>query len=104
MNCQSCNKERVLSIRVKHSDLGMFRLNEVEHSGYAPFIEDVCGGDYTTLRLCLDCGQVQGAFPKEAPRELEPNNCSCDDDDRVSLFCDEVRRRYCAFCGEWTSV
>jgi hypothetical protein len=57
----------VASIDGKHND--MFSLScpadGVEIQGdYAPRIKGICGGDYTRFSVCLDCGQVQGEFPK----------------------------------------
>jgi hypothetical protein len=31
---------------------------------YAPDIPELCGGDDTRFDVCLDCGQMQGSWPK----------------------------------------
>jgi len=66
MTCQRCKSERVAQIVAKHSDMFWFSCpaDEVEvKSDYAPRVQNVCGGDYTRFKVCLDCGQVQGTFP-----------------------------------------
>jgi hypothetical protein len=40
-------------------------------ANYAPRIEDLCGGDSTSFDVCLECGQVQGTFPKPKARDDE---------------------------------
>ena len=63
MSCQSCKSDRVLSISAKCADLcgGTFKGKEFE--GYAPSVNNICKGDYIDVTICLECGQVQGAFP-----------------------------------------
>ena len=68
MKCQKCQSERIASLDCKHDD--RFSLyceaDDVDiQADYAPRIEDLCGGDNTRFRVCLDCGQMQGKFPKE---------------------------------------
>lgn len=71
MNCKRCNSKRVLSLMSHASDRHVAELNGKEKIGYAPEIQGICGGDDTNLDICLDCGQVQGIFPKSKVEELE---------------------------------
>ncbi len=70
MACQRCGSKNVVSISAHHSDC----FNMTNHAtgkeidGYAPRIPDICGGDDTFPKICFDCGQVQGKFPKEFPQ------------------------------------
>lgn len=66
--CQRCQSQRVASIVGKCSDCFSADIPADgidSYQGYALRIEDICGGDYIELEVCLDCGQVQGKFPKE---------------------------------------
>lgn len=64
--CQRCNSDRLLEMSAKCCDAfyGSYKDKEIE-SGYAPSIQNVCGGDYVDAIICLECGQVQGVFPVE---------------------------------------
>lgn len=64
MICRKCNSSRVLDITAKCSDTFSCGLNGIEHEGYVPSDLGIGGGDYIDFRLCLDCGQMQGNFPK----------------------------------------
>jgi hypothetical protein len=78
MTCQRCKSERIVNISGKVSDLCFARIGDHEHDGYVPDDLGVGGGDYLDFGLCLDCGQLQGEFPRE-PTELEgtePAPCS----------------------------
>ena len=70
MTCQRCSSERVLRVSAKADDLCHVVLDGKEHEGYMPHDAGIGGGDYVEFKLCLDCGQVQGAFPRP-PMELE---------------------------------
>ena len=39
------------------------KLLDKRDDGYVPYDMGVGGGDYFKLKWCLDCGQIQGAFP-----------------------------------------
>jgi len=64
MACQKCESDRVLDIKAKSNDCCIMDLYGVQHVGYAPRIDGISGGDYIKTSICLDCGQVQGTFPK----------------------------------------
>jgi hypothetical protein len=40
-----------------------------EYDGYVPNVDDDLdkGGDYLQPKICLECGQTQGKFPKPDP-------------------------------------
>lgn len=66
MNCQRCKSKRVASVSAKCSDMFNMDIGEKEYEGYVPgdvvFGKD-CYGDYVRFEVCLDCGQMQGAWP-----------------------------------------
>lgn len=98
MNCQRCKSERVLRVRVSHSDRGHFYLGNESHIGYAPDISNICNNDDTFPDICMNCGQTQGDFPKDAPKQLVARSkCDCSDEDRSTH--DDGDGEYCTNCG-----
>lgn len=72
MKCQRCQSTRVLITQAHASDRQNYSLRDADReSDYAPDIEGICGGDELFPRICLDCGQTQGQFPKPLVKELE---------------------------------
>jgi len=67
MDCQKCSSDRVVRIQSKSSDLNSVEFKDNEQQGYLPSIENICGGDYSDVEICLECGQTQGTFPKDDP-------------------------------------
>lgn len=65
MICQNCNKDRVLSISGKTSDMCFSKFQDKKTDGYVPYGMNIGGGDYLEFEVCLDCGQVQGKWPVE---------------------------------------
>ena len=63
MNCDSCGSDRILQICGKVSDRGDYEFKGNVVDGYAPYVENVCDGDYIDPDICLNCGKVQGIFP-----------------------------------------
>jgi len=63
--CQRCSSDRILNLNAKCSDCCDFTLRDKSEQGYAPHVEGICGGDYITPDICLDCGQTQGKFPMD---------------------------------------
>lgn len=100
MQCQRCNSYRILEMNAKASDCQTYDLQGAEKEGYAPDIEDICQGDYVFPKICLDCGQVAGKFPKETPKELLPREKkqACRNYDRESFS--DVSCRVCGFMEE----
>lgn len=78
MTCDRCGSDRILEITGKVSDRGDYRYKDKEVDGYAPDVDNICGGDYIEPDICLECGKVQGEFPVADP-EIEDD----DDDDTV---------------------
>ena len=85
--CFKCGSDRVASIQGKSSDLSDFGYQGWEHSGYLPYVDNICGGDYIEFSVCLECGQVQGNFPvsdegiNEKRKEEEEDEDWDDEDD-----------------------
>lgn len=69
MNCQRCESSRVLTLDGKCGDRCQFRYRDQEGIGYVPFgVEAIGGGgDYISVKICLECGQTQGEFPQPEP-------------------------------------
>jgi len=72
MKCQTCQSERVANISGKCSDLCSVQIPSegYESQGYNSLRGPLGSSDYIELRVCLDCGQVQGDFPLAIP-EIE---------------------------------
>lgn len=64
MICIRCKSDQVLKINAKCSDMCFIEFQGRERDGYVPHDLGVGGGDYVNIRVCLNCGQVQDAFPK----------------------------------------
>lgn len=65
--CQNCKSARVAFVNGKVSDSCQIVVGDKEHLGYVPSDVGVCDDkdeDYLNFRLCLDCGRVQGRFPR----------------------------------------
>jgi hypothetical protein len=54
----------VLGASGKCSDLFSCSIGDNEYHGYVLGDMGIGGGDYVSFYLCLDCGQLQGHFPK----------------------------------------
>ena len=63
MNCQRCQSERVACISAKSSDCNGGTIDGKDFDGYVPKDVGIGGGDYIDLVWCLNCGQIQGAWP-----------------------------------------
>ena len=65
--CQTCGSDRVASTSSKSVDLNSVVLLGREHDGYVPTdmgIGDDGYGDYLDFSWCLNCGQIQGKWPR----------------------------------------
>lgn len=71
MGCQTCGSERILCVSSKSSDLNFVEYNGIEHDGYLPYDLGVGGGDYVEIEVCMECGQLQGEWPKDHDSILE---------------------------------
>ena len=78
MKCQKCNSERIAEISAKCSDCCTIFISEYEKSGYVPSDMGIGGGDYIDMHWCLECGQIQGEWPKLkcTAEEFNPNACT----------------------------
>ncbi len=68
--CQRCRSGRVADVLARCSDMCSIPRAGKRQSGYVPRDLGIGGGDDIALAYCLDCGQVQGAFPLP-PSRLE---------------------------------
>lgn len=66
--CDLCDGPRVADLNAKCSDMCDVELGERssgDHdNGYCPRDMGIGGGDYVKFSWCLDCGKVQGKFPR----------------------------------------
>lgn len=65
MKCHRCSSERILEFTAKCSDCSGSSIGDFQKEGYVPRDLGIGGGDYVEFNLCLDCGQMQGEFPRE---------------------------------------
>jgi hypothetical protein len=68
LKCDKCGSERVLSISAKCSDQFSANYCGYDYTGYVLEgigIDD--GEDYINFDFCLECGQLQGTWPKKDP-------------------------------------
>lgn len=73
MPCQKCNSNRLCEIGGKSSDLNYGTIIGKEFNGYVPDNVGIGGGDYIEFSWCLECGQIQGEWPKKTPPKYEPD-------------------------------
>lgn len=63
MKCQRCESTRVLRAYGKCSDLFSARLEDKEYEGYVPSKLGIGGSDDINIKVCMNCGQLQGTWP-----------------------------------------
>ena len=63
--CQKCKAVSLVSISSKSSDLNFFRHLHREHDGYVLRDMGIGSGDYVEFTFCVNCGQIQGNWPKK---------------------------------------
>lgn len=107
MVCQRCNSQRIASITAKCSDCCGISMGECEKSGYVPGDMGIGGGSYIEMCWCLECGQIQGDWPKiECSAEFynagKCEYCGWDDFDEVGKcsICGKHRLLWCPRCGD----
>lgn len=62
MKCQNCSSERVVHCGGHCQD--RFNLTAyANYEGYVPYGLNMGGGDYVELKVCFDCGRLQGEWP-----------------------------------------
>lgn len=80
MKCQKCASPRVADISGKCSDCCGWSLGDNQEDGYVPGDMGIGGGDYIEFKFCLECGQIQGKFPRP-PTEIETGEEAYDDEE-----------------------
>lgn len=60
-NCRRCGGLRLARVLARCSDMCSIDLAGRRTHGYVPL--GIGGGDDVHFAYCLDCGQIQGAFP-----------------------------------------
>ena len=67
--CDKCKSKRVIDYSAKCSDLCVTNYKGKGYDGYVPHIDSDIddNGDYLQPAICLECGKVQGTFPKPEP-------------------------------------
>lgn len=82
--CQRCRSKRVAGISGKCSDCCSWSMIGDEMTepddGYVPGDMGIGGGDYIEFAFCLECGQIQGEFPRP-PTEIETGEEADEEDD-----------------------
>ena len=79
-DCQRCSSKRIASVTAKCSDCCGVSINEYNESGYVPDDMGIGNGDTVEFKVCLECGQMQGAWPLEECKAetFDPKVCkSC---------------------------
>lgn len=65
--CQRCKSRRIMDVSGHCQDRCVIEYDDNGYDGYVPFdmpLNRIFGqGDYLSFSVCLDCGQMQGAFP-----------------------------------------
>lgn len=62
--CFHCDKNTLVSLSSKSSDLNSFTHRHREHDGYVLKGMGIGDGDYINFTFCTNCGQIQDSFPK----------------------------------------
>ena len=62
--CQRCNSSRVFSVTAHCNDLCVVSYADNHYEGYVPYGMGIGGGDDVEIDVCLDCGQLQGTWPR----------------------------------------
>jgi hypothetical protein len=63
MKCK-CGSNRIVSLYGKCSDLCSVEIYGIEKDGYVPSDMGIGGNDDIQFKYCLDCGTIQGKFPR----------------------------------------
>lgn len=67
LNCDCCRSDRVIGFRAITGDLLESAYKGTHRQSFPPWIDGFSGGDDLQFKLCLNCGKVQGEFPKAEP-------------------------------------
>lgn len=65
--CDRCGSKRLLDVYVQGRDGHSFSYAGIEYEGYSKEGTGLYGnyGDAIDFQLCMECGKVQGVFPKD---------------------------------------
>ncbi len=63
--CQKCEAIAIVQVCSKASDLHCLRHLHRDHDGYMLKDMGVGSDDYVEFSFCVNCGQIQGAWPKK---------------------------------------
>lgn len=77
MICKNCQSKRIAVVTGKCDDRCSVTVNDTALEGYVPEDLAIGGGDYITIKFCMNCGQMQNNFPL-AISELEKEACDTD--------------------------
>ena len=66
MNCQNCKSDRIMIVSAHCSDCCFIELDNKEHDGYVPYGFGIGRGDNVKIKLCMNCGTVQGTWPNNS--------------------------------------
>lgn len=68
--CDNCESNKLVQVSAKASDLHWWKFLDTgkENSGYLPDNLGIGGGDYVEMTYCLNCGKIQGKFPKRGKK------------------------------------
>ena len=66
MTCDKCESKRLMEVYVQGRDTHNFTYDGIEYEGYSKEETGIYGnyGDAVEFKLCMECGKVQGNFPK----------------------------------------
>jgi hypothetical protein len=60
----TCGDDRIMHVSAKCSDLCYVSFpNGHENNGYVPNGVNIGGGDYINIKVCMNCGKIQGEWP-----------------------------------------
>jgi hypothetical protein len=64
--CDKCGSDRILTVYVQGRDAHSLEYKNKEHNGYMVEGLGLYGnyGDAIQFKLCMECGKIQGGFPK----------------------------------------
>jgi hypothetical protein len=62
--CQQCGGLRLARVLARCSDMCSVEVGGKRTHGYVPRDLGIGGGDDVHFAYCLDCGQIQGPFPR----------------------------------------
>lgn len=63
MECQRCASTRILSAFGHCVDSFSARLDGKKYDGYVPSKLGIGGSDDIQIKVCMNCGQLQGTWP-----------------------------------------